>query len=520
MSQEIIPKHESIIIIDCGSQYTQLIARRVRQLGSHAYVVPHFSTYRDILEQANPIGLILSGGPQSIYEANININPCIFESKLPVLGICFGQQYLANHFGGKVDKSERGEYGGTSIDQIADSELFKDLIQSETDQQVWMSHGDSIAELPPGFIATSQSVNCPVTSMENKEKRIFGLQFHPEVSHTNIGKALLKNFVTSICSSKSDYDPIQSLDSRIVKVRKTIGQDHVILGLSGGVDSSVSAMLLHRAIGHRLHAVFIDNGMMRKDEAIHIKKMMKDAKINLYQVDAAKLFLRRLDGITNPEKKRKIIGKTFIEVFEMEAEKFASVKWLAQGTIYPDIIESARVSDAAQIIKSHHNVGGLPDVMNLKLIEPLRDLFKDEVRAIGKELGLPPYLINRHPFPGPGLAVRCLDELTKENLDLLREADAIFLDILNKWDWYNKTSQAFAVLLPCYSTGVVGDKRRYERVIALRSIDTTDFMTGQWSRLPYDLLQEASSRIINELEGVSRVVYDISSKPPATIEWE
>ncbi len=518
---------EKILILDFGSQYTQLIARRVREVGVYSEIRAWDISEEDVRE-FNPNGIILSGGPESVTEADAPfVSPFIFEMGLPVLGICYGMQTMAAHFGGQVAGSDVREFGYAQIRLTAESPLFHD-IKDHVDEQgrslldVWMSHGDKVVALPDGFELLAETDSCPIAAMAHPSQPFYGIQFHPEVTHTLQGKRIYEHFVLEICGCEISWTPANIVEDAIARVREQVGGDKVLLGLSGGVDSSVVAALLHRAIGEQLTCVFVDNGLLRKNEGEQVMDMFaSNMGVKVIRSNAEDLFLGRLQGIDEPEQKRKIIGNTFIEVFDEEATRIEDVRWLAQGTIYPDVIESAGAKTGkAHVIKSHHNVGGLPDDMALELVEPLRELFKDEVRQIGLELGLPYDMVYRHPFPGPGLGVRILGEVKKEYADLLREADAIFIEELHAADFYHKTSQAFAVFLPVKSVGVVGDGRRYEYVIALRAVETVDFMTARWAHLPYELLEKVSNRIINEISGVSRVTYDISSKPPATIEWE
>ena len=517
-----------ILILDFGSQYTQLIARRVREIGVYSEVRA-FDITEDEIREYNPNGIILAGGPESVTELDSPRAPqCVFEMGLPVLGICYGMQTMAEQLGGKVAGSNKREFGYAQIRLDAETALFKNIsdhIDHDSGKpllDVWMSHGDKVAEVPDTFTVTASTPSCPIAAMSWEEKRFFGVQFHPEVTHTLQGQRILEHFVLDICQSERLWTPAQIIEDQVARVRDQVGDRHVLLGLSGGVDSSVVAALLHKAIGDQLTCVFVDNGLLRKNEGDQVMETFaKHMGVKVIRVDAEELFLSKLEGEKDPEAKRKIIGNTFIDVFDEEASKIEGVEFLAQGTIYPDVIESAASKTGkAHVIKSHHNVGGLPETMKLKLVEPLRELFKDEVRKLGLELGLPYDMVYRHPFPGPGLGVRILGEVKKEYADILRDADAIYIEELRAAGWYEKTSQAFAVFLPVKSVGVVGDGRRYEWVIALRAVETIDFMTARWAHLPYELLEKVSNRIINELEGVSRVTYDVSSKPPATIEWE
>ena len=518
---------QKILILDFGSQYTQLIARRVREVGVYSEIRSWDTSIEEIRAFA-PSGIILSGGPESVAAEDSPRAPVeIFDMGLPLLGICYGMQTMAEQFGGKVSPSTTSEFGYAQIRSVAQGGLFHDIcdhIDSEGRSllDVWMSHGDKVVELPDDFELIAETDNCPIAGMAHKEKPWFGIQFHPEVTHTLQGKRIFEHFVLEICGCDALWTAANIVDDAIARVRETVGTDKVLLGLSGGVDSSVVAALLHRAIGDQLTCVFVDNGLLRLREGDQVMEMFaRNMGVKVVRVDAQDLFMGKLVGVADPEHKRKVIGNTFIDVFDTEATRMRDVKWLAQGTIYPDVIESAGAKTGkAHVIKSHHNVGGLPDDMAFELVEPLRELFKDEVRQIGLELGLPYDMVYRHPFPGPGLGVRILGEVKKEYAELLREADAIFIEELHRADWYHKTSQAFAVFLPVKSVGVVGDARRYEYVIALRAVETVDFMTARWAHLPYELLELVSNRIINEISGVSRVTYDVSSKPPATIEWE
>jgi GMP synthase (glutamine-hydrolysing) len=526
MNQDI---HASrILILDFGSQYTQLIARRVREIGVYCEIWPFDVSEADI-RGFNPLGLILAGGPESVTEAGSPRAPqCVFEMGLPVFGICYGMQTMAEQLGGKVEGSSIREFGYAQVRLHGDVDLFRD-IRDHIDHadgssliDVWMSHGDKVIRMPEGFELMASTPSCAIAAMSCEARHFYGVQFHPEVTHTLQGQRILEHFILNICGCEALWTPANIIEDAIRTVRKQVGDNKVLLGLSGGVDSSVVAALLHRAIGAQLTCVFVDNGLLRKNEGDQVMDMFaRNMGVKVIRADAEKDFLDKLLGVSDPEKKRKIIGGTFIEVFDAEATRLQDVKFLAQGTIYPDVIESAAAKTGkAHVIKSHHNVGGLPEDMQFELVEPLRELFKDEVRRIGLELGLPYDMVYRHPFPGPGLGVRILGEVKKEYADILREADAIFMEELHKADWYHKTSQAFAVFLPVKSVGVVGDARRYEYVIALRAVETIDFMTARWAHLPYELLETVSNRIINEISGVSRVTYDVSSKPPATIEWE
>ncbi|MEH8138833.1 glutamine-hydrolyzing GMP synthase [Gallibacterium anatis] len=514
--------NHKILILDFGSQYTQLIARRVREIGVYCELWAWDVTEEQIRE-FNPTGIILSGGPESTTEENSPRAPeYVFNAGVPVLGICYGMQTMAMQLGGLTETSDHREFGYASVALKNETALFKDLNDGEHKLDVWMSHGDKVTKLPPEFQVTGSTPTCPIAAMSDEKLHFYGVQFHPEVTHTQSGLALLTNFVVDICGCERNWTPENIIEDAVARIKAQVGDDEVILGLSGGVDSSVTALLLHRAIGKNLHCVFVDNGLLRLNEADQVMEMFGDKfGLNIIRVDAEDRFLNALKGIEDPEAKRKTIGKVFVDVFDDESKKLTSVKWLAQGTIYPDVIESAASKTGkAHVIKSHHNVGGLPDYMKLGLVEPLRELFKDEVRKIGLALGLPAEMLNRHPFPGPGLGVRVLGEIKKEYCDLLRRADAIFIEELYKADWYYKVSQAFTVFLPVKSVGVMGDGRKYDWVVSLRAVETIDFMTAHWAHLPYDLLGKISNRIINEVDGISRVVYDVSGKPPATIEWE
>ena len=525
MSQDI--HRHRILILDFGSQYTQLIARRVREIGVYCEIYAWDVTETDI-RGFNASGIILSGGPESVTEQD---SPCaanvVFELDLPVLGICYGMQTMAAQMGGAVEGSDTSEFGYAEIQSVTEDRLFSGLA-NRTDENgqgildVWMSHGDKVTQLPEGFVRTAETDSCRIAAMAHAERPWFGIQFHPEVTHTSLGKEIMSRFVIDICGCEALWTPANIVEDAIQTIRAKVGSDKVLLGLSGGVDSSVVAALLHKAIGDQLTCVFVDNGLLRLNEGDQVMEMFaSNMGVMVIRADAQERFLSRLAGVSEPEAKRKIIGNTFIDVFDEEAAKLSEVKWLAQGTIYPDVIESAgSKTGKAHVIKSHHNVGGLPEDMALELVEPLRELFKDEVRQIGLELGLSESMVFRHPFPGPGLGVRILGEVKHEYAELLRRADDIFISELRKSGWYDKTSQAFAVFLPVKSVGVVGDGRRYEYVVALRAVQTIDFMTAKWAHLPYELLETVSNRIINEISGISRVTYDISGKPPATIEWE
>ncbi len=513
---------EKILILDFGSQYTQLIARRVRE--AHVYCELHpFDMSLDEIRAFAPRGIILSGGPKSVYEEGAPaVEEAIFELGVPVLGICYGMQLMSRHFGGEVVPAGKREYGHADLlAQGKPGPLFEGFFL-EGKSPVWMSHGDHVEKVPAGFEVVAGSGNAPVCAIQNLSRKLYGVQFHPEVNHTPRGEMLIDNFVRIVCGCTGLWTPGQIIEDAVARIREQVGQERVILGLSGGVDSSVAAALIHRAIGDQLTCVFVDNGLLRLGEGDQVMATFgENLGVKVIRVDAEERFLSKLAGVSDPEQKRKIIGNLFVDIFEEESSKIEDAKWLAQGTIYPDVIESAGAKTGkAHNIKSHHNVGGLPDYMKLKLLEPLRELFKDEVRAIGEELGLPHQMVWRHPFPGPGLGVRILGAVNKEYADILRRADAIYIEELYRTGHYDKISQAFAVFLPVKSVGVMGDGRTYEYVIALRAVETKDFMTAGWYPLPYADLAHISGRIINEVKGVNRVVYDISSKPPATIEWE
>lgn len=521
-----IHKHR-ILILDFGSQYTQLIARTIREIGVYCELWA-WDVDAEKIKAFSPDGIILSGSPESTTETNSPRAPeCVFNMNIPVLGICYGMQTMASQLNGQVSTSTKREFGYASVVVNSPSALFATLEDSKdstghSQLDVWMSHGDKVIAVPDGFTTIASTASCPIAAMSDENKRFYGVQFHPEVTHTKQGKNLLKRFVIDICGCDTLWTAQTIINSSIEQIKQQVGRDQVILGLSGGVDSSVTAMLLHRAIGDQLTCVFVDTGLLRLNEAQQVNAMFADKfGLNIIQVNAEERFLTALRGVTDPEEKRKVIGRIFIDVFDEQASKLSNAKWLAQGTIYPDVIESAAAETGkAHVIKSHHNVGGLPKEMKLGLVEPLRELFKDEVRKLGLELGLPYEMLYRHPFPGPGLGVRVLAEVKKEYCDLLRQADAIFMEELYNAELYHKVSQAFAVFLPIRSVGVMGDGRKYDWVIALRAVETIDFMTARWAHLPYDFLAMVSNRIINEVSDISRVVYDISGKPPATIEWE
>jgi GMP synthase (glutamine-hydrolysing) len=507
---------ECIWILDFGSQYTQLIARRLRELQVYCEIHP----YTKLPENRKGLkGIILSGSPHSVREADPP-RPQLegLKGQYPVLGICYGAQYLAHYYGGTVGRSEHREYGRAEL-QILDKDcpLFKGI---SLNTQVWMSHGDSILKLPETYQVSACTADIPVAAYWVRGEPTYGIQFHPEVYHSTEGKTMLFNFVFSVCGCTGQWTPDAFFESTVAGLRETIGKEQVILGLSGGVDSSVAALLLHRAIGKQLTGIFVDNGLLRKDEFEQVLQSYRHMGLQVQGVNASAAFYKALEGITDPEQKRKAIGRVFIEVFDAEAQKLSDARWLAQGTIYPDVIESVSVKGPSATIKSHHNVGGLPEHMKLKIVEPLRNLFKDEVRNVGRALGLDPLILNRHPFPGPGLGIRILGAVTPEKVQLLQEADFIFISELKTSGWYEQVWQAGAVLLPVQSVGVMGDERTYEQVVALRAVSSTDGMTADWSQIPYDVLAKISNRIINKVRGINRVVYDISSKPPATIEWE
>ena len=519
--------HDRILILDFGSQVTQLIARRVREAHVYCEVHPN-DVSADFIREFAPKGIILSGSHMSAYEeSNDQASQAVFEAGVPVLGICYGMQTMAQQLGGKVESGTKREFGYAEVRARNHSKLLEGIEDFQTEAgegmlKVWMSHGDKVSELPPGFKVMASTPSCPIAGMFDEARGFYAVQFHPEVTHTVKGREILQRFVLDICKCKPDWIMGDYAKEAVEKIRAEVGDEEVILGLSGGVDSSVTAALIHRAIGQRLTCVFVDNGLLRKNEREQVRETFeKNMGLKLIVVDAIDRFMNALAGVSDPEQKRKIIGREFVNVFQEEASKIKNAKWLAQGTIYPDVIESAGAkTKKAKVIKSHHNVGGLPDTLHLKLLEPLRSLFKDEVRELGIALGLPAEMVDRHPFPGPGLGVRILGEVKREYADLLREADAIFIEELRKADLYDKVSQAFVVFLPVKSVGVMGDGRTYEWVVSLRSVETSDFMTAKWSELPYDLLGRVSNRIINEVRGINRVVYDVSGKPPATIEWE
>jgi len=509
---------ETILIIDFGSQFTQLIARRVRESKVYCEIHSHRISIEEI-KKINPIGIILSGGPMSVYDDNSPaLDNNILTLNKPILGICYGLQILCRNMGGTVESAKDREYGKAELSIEGNSSLFLDV---KNDSTVWMSHGDYLTNLPQGFNVIGTSHHSPICAIENKQQKIFGVQFHPEVVHTEAGEKIIKNFLFKICGSKGDWTPQNFIEESIDRIKSAVGDSKVICALSGGVDSTVAAVLVEKAIGDKLVCIHIDNGLMRKNESEKVEKLFRhEFHIQFIHVNASEKFLSRLKGIVDPEQKRKIIGNTFIEVFEEEAKKIKDVKFLVQGTLYPDVIESVSVKGSSATIKTHHNVGGLPKKMHLKLIEPFRELFKDEVRNVGKSLNIPKDFIERHPFPGPGLAVRIIGDVTKEKLDLLRNADEIFINAIKDAGIYNNIWQAFAVLLPIQTVGVMGDARTYENVLALRAVTSVDGMTADWFRFDNDLLAKISNKIINKIRGINRVVYDISSKPPSTIEWE
>ncbi len=511
---------QGILVLDFGSQTTQLIARRIRENNVYSEIKPCLVSFEEI-KSFKPKGIILSGGPASVYDEGAPLLPKeIFELGVPILGICYGAQLMAHLLEGEVERSEKREFGPAELFILRESPIFKGLSKDKP-YRVWMSHSDRITKLPPGFIVLAKTEHSPYAVIAHESKPFFGVQFHPEVVHTEIGGEIIRNFLFEVCGCQPNWTMPSFIETTVAEIKNLVGKDErVICALSGGIDSTVTAILVHKAIGERLIPVFVNNGLLRKGEVEEVRSLMESLGIKLEYVDASRLFLERLKGVTDPEKKRKIIGETFIEVFENKAKEFENVKYLAQGTLYPDVIESVSFRGPSAVIKSHHNVGGLPEKMNLKLIEPLRELFKDEVRKIAELLGLPNHIVWRQPFPGPGLAIRILGEVTEERLQILREADAIVQEEMLATGWYYKVWQSFAVLLPIKTVGVMGDYRTYEYVVALRIVESQDAMTADWVRLPYDLLAKLSNRIINEVKGVNRVVYDISSKPPATIEWE
>ena len=511
-------KNSSIVILDFGSQYNQLIARRVREMGVYAEVVPFHEDIDKILER-KPKGIILSGGPASVYAKGApTLDKRIFDANIPILGLCYGMQLITHLHGGEVARADKQEFGKASLKlDKKDSLIFKNIPDNTI---VWMSHADHVNKMAEGFEIIAHT-DSSIAAIENRDKKIYAFQYHPEVTHSEHGFEMLKNFVFEIVGAEKNWSMENYIETTVKEIKEKVGDKKVILGLSGGVDSSVAAMLINKAIGKQLTCIFVDTGLLRKNEAKHVMDIYaQNFDMNIKCVNAEERFLSKLKGIEDPEEKRKIIGKEFIEVFNEEAIKLKDAEFLAQGTIYPDVIESVSVKGPSVTIKSHHNVGGLPEDLNFKLLEPLRELFKDEVRKVGRELGIPDYMVDRHPFPGPGLGIRILGEVTKEKADILREADDIFIEELRKEGLYSKVSQAFVVLLPVKSVGVMGDERTYEYTAVLRSANTIDFMTATWSRLPYEFLEKVSNRILNEVKGINRLTYDISSKPPATIEWE
>ena len=508
--------HELVLILDFGGQYTQLIARRVRELGVYSEILP-FNTSAESIRQRNPKGIILSGGPSSVYETGApHPDPEVLHLGVPVLGICYGVQLMAHFLGGEVTPSNRREYGQAEI-AIQDSGKLLGGLSSPL--KVWMSHGDNVSRPPKGFVVTA-STEAAIGVVEDRTRQLYGVQFHPEVAHTPQGKAVLRNFLVDVCRLRCDWTMSSFIDTTIESIRQHVGHGNAVCGLSGGVDSSVAAALVARAIGDKQTCIFVDTGLLRKNEFEEVLTAYREMELNVVGVAAGERFLTRLAGVVDPERKRKLIGNEFIEIFQEEARKLGHEDFLVQGTLYPDVIESVSVKGPSAVIKSHHNVGGLPEKMNLKLIEPLRELFKDEVRRVGRELGLPEEIISRQPFPGPGLAVRILGEVTADRVALLQEADAIVIEEIRRADLYDKVWQSFAVLLPVSTVGVMGDMRTYDNAVALRVVESLDGMTADWARLPYDVLQRISSRIVSEVRGVNRVVYDVSSKPPSTIEWE
>ena len=509
--------HQTIIVLDFGSQYTQLIARRLRELSVYSEIWPP-DTPSEKLRSRNPVGIILSGGPKSVSDSGApKCDPAIFGVGTPVLGICYGMQLMAHTLGGAVAPAPQREFGHATVKITGGAPLFAGV---PAEIRVWASHGDFVASPPAGFSVVATSANAPVAAMADAEKQLYALLFHPEVVHTDKGLEILRNFAYGICGCTGDWTMTSFVEEATARIRAQVGDGHVVCALSGGVDSTVAALIIHRAVGERLTCIFVDNGVLRLDEAQQVRRRFERLALPLTFVDAAELFLKRLAGVTDPEQKRKIIGATFIDVFEQEAAKLGSVDFLAQGTLYPDVIESVAIVGQSALIKSHHNVGGLPERMRMKLVEPLRELFKDEVRAVGRQLGLDEEFVIRQPFPGPGLAVRILGEVTGPRLHLLRRADAIVAEEVKREGWYERLWQSFAVLLPVQSVGVMGDERTYEYTVAIRAVESRDGMTADWARLPHELLATVSSRIVNEVRGINRVVYDISSKPPSTIEWE
>ena len=512
---------DKILILDFGSQYTQLIARRVRECGVYSEI-HHYSLRIDQIQSFNPKGIILSGSPSSVLDTNSpRCAPEVFKLGIPVLGICYGMQLMAQMLRGQTEKGDQREYGPASLFMVEDCLLWSGFMDKENGESVWMSHGDRVTKTPPGFIILAQSQNSPIAAMGYPEKNFYGVQFHPEVAHTPRGKELIKNFLFEICKCSSTWSMASFIEETIPRLKAAIGRHGVVCALSGGIDSSVTVLLMHRAVGDQLHTIFVDNGLLRKNEGEEVGNVFKDLlRVPIHHISAQKLFLDGLQGVVDPEEKRRIIGNLFIEIFEKEAKKIGNVKFLAQGTLYPDVIESTSFKGPSATIKSHHNVGGLPERMHLQLIEPLRELFKDEVRELGRELSLPHSILKRQPFPGPGLAIRILGEVIESRLNILRAADAITTEEMQKEGLTEEVWQSFAILLPIKTVGVMGDERTYENVIALRIVESIDGMTADWARVPHEILAKLSNRIINEVKGVNRVVYDISSKPPSTIEWE
>ncbi len=512
--------HQTIIVLDFGSQYTQLIARRLRELSIYSEVWPPDTAASKIMAR-RPAGIILSGGPRSVSDAGApKCDPAVFDVGAPVLGICYGMQLMADTLGGTVEPAPHREFGHATVSVTGRGESAAIFANVPEEIRVWASHGDFVAAAPAGFSVIATSANAPIAAMSNPERALHALLFHPEVVHTDRGLEILRNFAYNICGCTGDWTMASFVEEATARIRSQVGEGRVVCALSGGVDSTVAALIVHRAVGHKLTCIFVDNGVLRLNEAAQVRKRFERLSLPLVFVDASAIFLDRLQGVTDPERKRKIIGATFIDVFEAEAAKLGRVDFLAQGTLYPDVIESVSIVGQSALIKSHHNVGGLPDRMRMKLVEPLRELFKDEVRAVGRKLGLEDEFVVRQPFPGPGLAVRILGEITEDRLRLLRRADAVVAEEIKRDGWYTRLWQSFAVLLPVQSVGVMGDERTYEYTAAIRAVESKDGMTADWARLPHDLLARISSRIVNEVKGINRVVYDISSKPPSTIEWE
>lgn len=508
---------ETVLVLDFGSQYTQLIARRVRELGVYSEIKP-FNTKLEEIKEIAPKALILSGGPSSVWDdEHPTVDPEIYKLGIPMLGICYGLQITMHLLGGKVERSDKREFGPAELTVLDGADILSGI---PAQSGVWMSHGDRVLEMPPGFTVIAKSGNSPMAAVRNEELHFWGTQFHPEVVHTDHGKEIISNFVHKIAGCGNSWTPKSFAETAISEIREKVGDSQVVCGLSGGVDSAVAALIIQRAVWDKLHCIFVDTGMMRLNEAEEVVSSFRDMGLNLVHVDASERFLKKLEGVTDPERKRKIIGEEFVRVFEEESSKLTGAEYLAQGTLYPDVIESVSVKGPSATIKSHHNVGGLPEKMDLKLIEPLRELFKDEVRAVGRELGLDPEILNRHPFPGPGLAIRIMGEITEERLDILRLADHIFIQEIKNAGIYDDIWQAFCVFLPVKTVGVMGDERTYENVIAVRAVTSVDGMTAKWARIPDTVLEKISVRIINEVKGINRVVYDISTKPPGTIEWE